>query len=70
MADDLERMTVNLIPAAAEARDRSCERDRLSKTDITNRALQFYDRLAEEMKDGSTLALIRPDGSVDRVLIV
>lgn len=27
-------------------------------------------RIGEETKDGSTLALIRPDGSVDRVLIV
>lgn len=51
----LTRLTVNLIPTANEALDRAAARERLSKTDIINRAIQMYDYLREHEAGGQDI---------------
>ncbi|MDQ2873984.1 MAG: hypothetical protein M3Y33_03870 [Actinomycetota bacterium] len=60
----LERMTVNLIPKAAEALGTAAAREGLSKTDTVNRALQLYDYVTGLTAAGAEV-LIRTPGSAE-----
>jgi hypothetical protein len=55
----LTRLTVNLIPKAAEALDHVAALTRDSKTDSVNRAIQLYDYLMERQAKGETVHLGR-----------
>lgn len=68
---ELTKITVNLIPAAADALQNAADRDRLSRTDIMNRALQVYDFVSTQLAGGKTLGLVDPKtGAVAEVRIV
>ena len=47
-----ERITVALIPKAAEDLQRLQERTSLSKTDIANRAITLYEFIEEQLRAG------------------
>ncbi len=53
--DALERVTVNLIPRAAQALQRAVELTGDSKTDTINRALQAYVYLEEVTRSGGDI---------------
>lgn len=57
----LVRLTVNLIPKAAEAIDHAVALSRDSKTDTVNRALQLYDFFLTEQAQGSKVYVRRQD---------
>lgn len=50
-----DRITVALVPKAAEDLQRTVDRTGLSKTDIVNRALSLYAYLDERMAAGDEL---------------
>jgi hypothetical protein len=47
-----ERITVALIPKAADDLQRLQDRTSLSKTDITNRAITLYEFIDEQLREG------------------
>lgn len=57
-----ERITVGLIPKAAEDLQRLQDRTGLSKTDIANRAITLYEFIDAEMRAGRDI-LIRDSGT-------
>lgn len=57
----LTRLTVNLVPKAAEALDHAAALTRDSRTDTVNRAIQFYDWMTERQAKGATI-LLRQQG--------
>jgi len=61
MASELTRLTVNLIPKAAEALNHAAALSRDSRTDTLNRALQVYDFLLEAQANGAKVYLRQPD---------
>ena len=70
-AHGLTRITVNLTPKAAEALERTAEREQLSKTDTVNRALQGWDFLTKLIEtNGGSLLVVGPDGTAERIHIV
>lgn len=70
MASDLTRITVNLIPAASEALAESAERDKLSQTDVVNRALQVYNFIDRQVRGGKAVLLRDGSGNVEQVHII
>jgi nucleoid-associated protein YejK len=66
---ELTALNCKLIPAAAEALTRSVTRTRLSKTDTVNRALQVYDYIEEQLRQGGEL-LIRKNGEIEKITII
>jgi hypothetical protein len=56
-----ERITVGLIPKAAEDLRRTQARTGLSKTDVVNRALSLYEFLNERLASGHELLVRRGD---------
>lgn len=52
-----------LVHQAASDLARTCERSRLSPTDIVNRAISLYEFLDAERASGTEVLLRRPDGS-------
>ena len=63
-----ERLTVNLIPRAAEALASAATRTGLSKTDVVNRALQMYDYLEGLHGDGAQI-LVREQSGDEQVML-
>lgn len=61
------RVTVGLVRDTDAALDFLAEHTGLSKADIVNRAVQLYRFTEQSAIDGAHLALIQPDGSVDRL---
>jgi hypothetical protein len=59
---ELTRMTVNLMPKAADALNAVSQRERESKTDAVNRALQLYDFISRQAAAGTRILLEAPDG--------
>ncbi len=57
----LERITVNLVPAASEALAHAAALTRVSRTDTINRSLQAYDFLMDMQAAGVVLLLRYPD---------
>lgn len=66
---ELTALNCKLIPGAADALNRSVARTRLSKTDTVNRALQVYDYIEEQMRQGGEL-LIRKNGEIEKITII
>jgi len=70
MSTDLQRVTVNLIPKAADSLDRLAERTTMSKTDVINRALQLYDFI-DGVTAGGGDVLVRPkDGATELLKLI
>ena len=63
-----ERITVALIPKAAEDLQRLQERTSLSKTDIANRAITLYEFIDEQLRAGRDV-LVR-DSKTGEVQVV
>ena len=53
-----------LIAEAATDLDKTCKRNRLSRTDVVNRAISLYEFLDEERACGTAVLLRRRDGSI------
>lgn len=60
LPDGLTRVTVNLIPRAAQALDHLAALTGDTKTDTINRAIQFYAALEGEMRQGKGLYVATP----------
>ena len=58
-----QRLTVALVSKAVTDLVRTCERSRLTGTDIVNRAISLYGFIDEELDTGAELLLRRRDGS-------
>jgi hypothetical protein len=58
-----ELLIVALIAKVAADLSRTCERSKLSQTDIVNRAISLYEFLDEQQASGTEIQLRRPDGS-------
>lgn len=63
-----ERITVALVPKAAEDLQRLQNRTSLSKTDLANRAISLYEFIEGQMHDGHDV-LIR-DGKTGELQVV
>jgi hypothetical protein len=57
-----ERITVALIPRVAEDLQRLQDRTKLSKTDITNRAITLYEFIDSQLRAGSEI-LVRDNAT-------
>ena len=57
------KITVILVSKAADDLARTHDRTDLSKTDIVNRAISFYEFIDGERSSGAELVLRRRDGS-------
>jgi hypothetical protein len=53
--DSVERITVALVPQAAEGLQQLRARTNLSKTDITNRAITLYEFVDSQLRVGREL---------------
>lgn len=65
-----DRINAVLIPDAAQALARLGERTGMKKVDIVNRALQVYDFVEGELRQGNALIFRSPDGSMQAVKIL
>jgi len=65
-----QRVTVTLIPKAAADLQSACERSKLNRADIVNRAILLYEFLDAERAAGAELLLRRADGSVFSVDLI
>lgn len=67
----LERITINLTPAATDALAHAAALTRMSRTDTVNRALQVYDFFMDLSANGGVL-LVRHQGEqeLERVRIL
>jgi hypothetical protein len=63
-------ITVTLIPKAVADLDSTCERSKLNRADIVNRAIALYEFLDAERAAGAKLLLRRPDGTVFSVDLI
>lgn len=66
----LHRITVNLTGKAHAAMLAAGRRDGYSRTDTINRALQVYDVITGETKNGTMLLLKAPDGEITLLRII
>ncbi|MEU8138629.1 hypothetical protein [Streptodolium elevatio] len=64
------RFSVKLIPAAQKAMAKLMARTGLSKTDVTNRAVQVYGYLEDRKGEGYEILLRDPNGAVERLQIM
>lgn len=69
-AKRLNRLNVQLLPEAATALDDLVRTTKLSRTDLTNRALQLYGWLLEQQREGSRLKVVSPDGELEWVKLL
>lgn len=70
MANDLTRITVNLIPGAASALEEAASIEELSQTDTVNRALRVYEFIVKQKAFGKELLLRDKRGALEKVHIV
>ena len=64
-----ERITVTLIPKAAEDLHRLQERTSFSKTDITNRAISLYEFIDSKLRDGDDIFIRNKEtGEIERLV--
>lgn len=66
---DLTKLTVNLVPAAADALVTAAGRTRLTRTDTVNRALQVY-ALLTGMALGELLTIDSLDGEAEPLTLL
>ncbi|MFK3984877.1 hypothetical protein ACI2K4_31465 [Micromonospora sp. NPDC050397] len=65
------KVTTNLTPQAVDVLGASMACTRDTKTDIINRALPVYNIVFDLFDPGGgSIALLKPDGSVDRLYLV
>lgn len=64
----IERITVALIPKAADDLQQLQDRTSLSKTDITNRAITLYEFIDEQLRTGREV-LIRDPGTGETQIV-
>ena len=64
----VERITVALIPKAADDLQQLQDRTSLSKTDITNRAITLYEFIDEQLRTGREV-LIRDPGTGETQIV-
>ena len=63
-----ERITVALIPKAADDLQRLQERTGLSKTDLVNRAISLYEFIDAQLREGREILIRDPDkAEINRV---
>lgn len=68
---EMTRLTVNLAPRSLAALIDRADREGATRTDIVNRALQFYAEMMREQDHGKTIALIGVDGeTAERVKVI
>ncbi len=65
----LTRLTVNLIPSAADALQHAAASERLSRTDVVNRALQVYDFFLCQKMNGASIFVGQKD-DLERVRLL
>lgn len=66
----IDRVTVTLIPKAAEDLQRLQESTGLSKTDIVNRAIRLYEFIEEQLRLGrDVLTRDQVTGQVEKIQI-
>jgi hypothetical protein len=63
-----ERITVALIPKAADDLQRLQDRTGLSKTDLTNRAITLYEFIDAQMRAGRDV-LVRDNGTGETQIV-
>ena len=67
----LVRVTVNLLPAAAQALDYLCDDTGYSKTDVINRALQVYEVWQQvASRNHGTVVVMHQDGETERIRLL
>jgi hypothetical protein len=66
----LERVTVNLVPRAAEALRRAVELTGDSKTDTINRALQLYAYIIKDQSEGKDFLIRDTKGELDKLVLM
>lgn len=64
----LVRVTVNLIPRAARALTLATEMTGDSRTDVINRAIQFYAYAEHVISQGGEM-LVRENGEVSKIVL-
>ena len=64
----IERITVALIPKAADDLQQLQDRTSLSKTDITNRAITLYEFIDDQLRTGREV-LIRDPGTGETQIV-
>jgi len=64
------RLTVNLTPKSRAALGAAVLISEDTRTDVVNRALQFYTFLLAEQAEGKRLALVDEDGTLSWVRIL
>lgn len=71
MANDLTKITLNLIPQAREDLSWLTEQLRLNNTDAINKAVQLYAYLEHlRIEDGGRLQVAFPDGRTREIMIL
>lgn len=66
----LERLTVNLVPAAQAALAEALELTRDSKTDTVNRALQIYTWILKNRAEDGSILIADAKGALQQVLLL
>jgi dihydrodipicolinate synthase/N-acetylneuraminate lyase len=67
----LVRVTVNLLPVAAQSLDRLCDETGYSKTDVINRALQVYEVWQQvAAQNGGTVVVKHDNGETERIRLL
>lgn len=66
----LTKVSVNFVPRAVDALNAAAERNRDTRTDTLNRAIQVYDVVTREIADGGQLMIKRPDGTIYAVRLI
>ena len=70
MANDLTRITVNLVPRSAKALEEALALADVSQTDAVNEAVRLYRDYWQARANGRELMWRNPDGSVEKIHIV
>jgi hypothetical protein len=66
----IRRMTIGLIPAAADALDRIKDRHGYKSVDAVNRALVVYELVDEALAAGKEMRFVSPDGTIELIKII
>lgn len=70
MANNLTKVTVNLIPAAETALQETADLTGYSRTDTINRALQVYAMVEKQQRVFGKELMLRSGDDLERVVIV
>lgn len=70
MANDLTRITINLVPRSAQALEEALDLAKVSQTDAMNEAIRMYRDYWKNRTEGGDLMWRTPDGELVKVHIV